>query len=161
MSVNIKKYILIVICTFFCLSLFGCNYKLNKNIFTKSKPNNYYYTNSLMKDLSLEKPTELYALYMNFYRKKDFSKDDLSTITEFFNSLNKDSFIQKPANVPIKPIYKIFLTFSESKYIINVYSQNLISIYPWDGSYNMDYIDTSKMYKAYNLYGLCKYLIPK
>lgn len=114
-----------------------------------------------MKDLSLESPKELYALYMNFYKKKDFSKEDLSTFGEFFNSLNNDSFIAKPESLPDKPLYKIFLTFSENKYMINIYNETVISIYPWDGSYNMDYIDTSKMYKAYNLYGLCKYLIPK
>lgn len=150
-----------LMCAFFSLSLFGCNYNVGKNLFIKSKPNNYYYTNLLMKDLSLEKPTELYALYMNFYKKKDFSKEDLSTFIEFFNSLNNNSFTEKPANLPTKPLYKIFLTFSENKYMINVYNENFISIYPWDGGYSMDYIDTSKMYKAYNLYGLCKYLIPK
>jgi hypothetical protein len=148
-------------CVFFSLILFGCNYNFSKSIFIKSKPNNYYYTNLLMKDLSLEKPVELYALYMNFYKKKDFSKEDLSTFSDFFNSLNKDSFVEKPAKLPDKPLYKIFLTFSENKYMINVYNENIISIYPWDGAYGMDYIDTSKMYKAYNLYGLCKYLIPK
>ena len=148
-------------CTFFSLSLFGCKYNLNKNAFIKSKPNNYYYSNLIMKDLSLEKPAELYGLYMNFYKKKDFSKEDLSTLVNFFNSLNNESFVEKPANLPTKPQYKIFLTFSENKYIINVYNKNFVSVYPWDGSYNMDYIDTSKMYKAYNLYGLCKYLIPK
>ena len=161
MNINIKKCVLMLMCTFFSLSLFGCNYNFDKNIFIKSKPNNYYYTNLLMKDLSLEKPTELYALFMNFYKKKDFSKEDLSTFADFFNSLNNDSFIEKPESLPGKPLYKIFLTFSENKYIINVYNQNFISIYPWDGDYSMDYIDTSKMYKSYNLYGLCKYLIPK
>jgi len=114
-----------------------------------------------MKDLSLENPTELYALYMNFYKKKDFSKEDLSTFTEFFNSLNNDSFIETPVNLTSKPIYKIFIKFSENKYVINIYNDNLLSIYPWDGDYRMDYLNTSKMYKAYNLYGLCKYLIPK
>lgn len=114
-----------------------------------------------MKDLSLKNPKELYALYMNFYKKKDFSKEDLSTFTEFFNSLNNDNFIEKPENLEDKPSYKIFLTFSKNKYIINIYNENIISICPWDGSYKMDYIDTTKMYKAYNLYGLCKYLIPK
>ncbi|MCB2292493.1 DUF4883 family protein [Clostridium algoriphilum] len=127
----------------------------------KNKPTNYYYTKLLMKDLSLEKPVELYTLYMNFYKKKDFSKDDLSTFIQFFNSLNNDSFIAKPPNLPAKPLYKIFLTFSVNKYVINIYNENVISIYPWDGDYSMDYIDTSKMYKAYNLFGLCKYLIPK
>jgi len=161
LSVNIKKYILIVICIFFSLDLFGCNYKFNKTIFTKNKPNNYYYSSLIMKDLTIEKPTELYALYMNFYKKKNFSVEDLTTFTQFFNSLSKENFIEKPVNLPIKPIYKIFLSFSKNKYVINVYNQNFISIYPWDGSYTMDYIDTSKMYKAYNLYGLCKYLIPK
>lgn len=160
-NIKIKKYIVVIICAFFCLNLFGCNYTFNKTLTKKNKPSSYYYTNLLMKDLSLEKPTELYALYMNFYKKKDFSVEDLSTFTEFFNSLNNDSFIQKPANLSNKPIYKIFLTFSVNKYIINVYNENLISIYPWDGDYSMDYLDTNKMYKAYNLYGLCKYLIPE
>lgn len=114
-----------------------------------------------MKDLSVEKPTEIFALYMNFYKKKDFSKDDLTAFAQFFNSLNNDSFKAKPANLPVKPLYKIFLTFSKNKYVVNVYTENFISISPWDGSYSMDYIDTSKMFKAYNLYGLCKYLIPK
>ena len=148
-------------CTFLSINLFGCNYKVNKNIFIKSKPSNYYYSNLIMKDLAVEKPVELYALYMNFYKKEDFSEEDLTTFSDFFNSLNNDNFIEKPANLPAKPLYKIFLEFSENKYMINVYNENVISIYPWDGSYNMDYIDTSKMYKAYNLYGLCKYLIPK
>ncbi|MBU3183178.1 DUF4883 family protein [Clostridium psychrophilum] len=114
-----------------------------------------------MKDLSQEKPVELYTLYMNFYKKKDFSKDNLSTFIQFFNSLNNNSFISKPANLPNKPLYKIFVTFSVNKYVINIYNDKYISIYPWDGNYSMDYIDTSKMYKAYNLFGLCKYLIPK
>jgi hypothetical protein len=146
---------------FFSLTLSGCKYNVYSKVFTKAKPNNYYYTNLLMKDLSLENPKELYALYMNFYKKKDFSKDDLSTFTEFFNSLNNDSFIEKPESLPDKPLYKILLTFSENKYMINVYNENVVSVYPWDGSYKMDYINTTKMYKAYNLYGLCKYLIPK
>jgi len=127
----------------------------------KNKPTNYYYTNLLMKDLSKESPVNLYALYLNFYKKKDFSKEDLSTFANFFNSLNNASFITKPANLPDKPLYKIFLTFSENKYVINIYNEKYISIYPWDGDFIMDYIDTSKMYKAYNLFGLCKYLIPK
>ena len=143
------------------LSLFGCNFNLPSKVFSNKKPNNYYYTNLLMKDLSLENPKELYALYMNFYKKKDFSKEDLSTFGEFFNSLNNDSFIEKPESLPEKPLYKILITFSENKYMINIYNENIISIYPWDGSYSMDYIDTTKMYKAYNLYGLCKYLIPE
>ena len=160
MNFNFKKYILLLLCVFLSLSLFGCNYKINKNIFSKSKPNNFYYTNLLMSDLSLEDPTEIFALYMNFYKEKDFAKEDLSTFNDFFNSLDKDSFIEKPADLPEKPLYKIFITFNENKYIINLYNENFISIYPFDGDYKMDYIDTSKMYKAYNLYGLCKYLIP-
>ena len=127
----------------------------------KNKPSNYYYTKLLMADLSIDPPSELYALFMNFYKKKDFSKEDRSTLVNFLNSLKNDSFIDKPANLPSKPLYKIFLTFSKSKYIINIYNERYISIYPWDGDFRMDYIDTSKMYKAYNLYGLCKYLIPE
>ncbi|MBK5242568.1 DUF4883 family protein [Clostridium sp.] len=155
-----KKYILLLLCAFLSLNLFGCNCKISKNMFDKNKPNNYYYTSLLMSDLSTEKPTEIYALYMNFYKEKDFDHEDLSIFSDFFNSLKNDSFIEKPADLPEKPLYKIFVSFSENKYIINLYNENFISIYPFDGDYKMDYINTSKMYKAYNLYGLCKYLIP-
>ncbi|WP_243176972.1 DUF4883 family protein [Clostridium estertheticum] len=161
MRINIKKYILLIMCISFSLSLFGCKYNFNKSIFTKNKPSNYYYTKLLMNDLSAETPKELYALYMNFYKKKDFSKEDSTIFVNFFNSLTNASFIDKPTNLPAKPLYKIFLTFSKDKYVLNIYSERYISIYPWDGNYKMDYIDTSKMFKAYNLYGLCKYLIPK
>ncbi|WAG42462.1 DUF4883 family protein [Clostridium estertheticum] len=161
MRINIKKYILLIMCISFSLSLFGCKYNFNKSIFTKNKPSNYYYTKLLMNDLSSETPKELYALYMNFYKKKDFSKEDSTILVNFFNSLTNTSFIDKPTNLPAKPLYKIFLTFSKDKYVLNIYNERYISIYPWDGDYKMDYIDTSKMFKAYNLYGLCKYLIPK
>ncbi|MEF2110860.1 MULTISPECIES: DUF4883 family protein [Clostridium] len=158
---NIKKCVLLIMCISFSLSLFGCKYNFNKSIFTKNKPSNHYYTKLLMNDLSLETPKELYAIYMNFYKKKDFSKEDSTTFVNFFNSLTNTSFIDKPTTLPTKPLYKIFLTFSKNKYVLNIYNEKYISIYPWDGDYKMDYIDTSKMFKAYNLYGLCKYLIPK
>jgi len=150
-----------VICVFFSFGLFGCKYNFNESIFIKNKPSNYYYTNLLMQDLSKEPPKDLYVLYMNFYKKKDFSKEESSIFSNFFNSLNNASFIGKPKGLPDKPLYKIFITFSESKYVINIYNERYISIYPWDGDYIMDYIDTSKIYRAYNLLGLCKYLIPK
>jgi hypothetical protein len=41
--------------------------------------------------------------------------------------------------------------------VVNVYDGQYASVQPWDGIYDMDFIDMSNIYPAYNLQGLCKY----
>lgn len=146
--------ILFIITTLFI----GCNHSLNNISFTKTKPNNFYYTNILAKNLTLESKCRAIVLNTNFYSEKELQNENVDTIKSMIKSLNKNNFISKPKDLPEKPDYKIFLTFSKEKLIINIYNEKYLSIYPWDGSYPMDYIDMTNIPASLNIYSLAKYI---
>ena len=149
-----KKLFLTIVLILLPILLLGCNISLNGK-----RPNNFYYTNLLAKNLTLETSYKCIAINTNFYREKSLSKEDADTIKNFTKSLNKNSFIEKPKDLPQKTQYKLILTFSKEKYVINIYNERYISVFPWDGSYSMDYIDMSNIEVSYNLFGLSKYVV--
>lgn len=138
--------------------LIGCNYNFSSIIINKSKPNNFYYTNILAKNLTLESTCKAIVLNTNFYREKELKKENIDNIKAMLKSFNKNNFISKPKDLPEKPAYKIYLTFSKEKLVVNVYNEKYISIYPWDGKYPMDYIDMTSTPISLNLYSLCNYI---
>lgn len=134
------------------------NYTISNFSVTKKKPNNFYYTNNFAKNLTLESSFKANALDTNFYKEKELSKEDVDTIKSFTKALKKANFIEKPKELPDKPSYKLFFTFSKEKYVINIYNERYIAIHPWDGIYPMDYIDMNGIQPLYNLFNLCEYL---
>jgi hypothetical protein len=84
--------------------------------------------------------------------------DTITDIATMFKSLNGKNFISRPNKLPAKPAYKILLIFKQQKLLVNVYNQQYISVYPWDGEYPMDYIITSKIPISLNLYNLGNYM---
>jgi len=143
------------LCLLISLLFMGCNFTINKK-----KPSNYYYTNLLAKNLILSTSCKASTVDTNFYKKQTLTQDDVDTIKKFTKALNKKNFISCPKDLPIKPAYKIIIDFDKDKLVINVYNEKYISIYPWDGSYSMDYLNISDIEAGYNLFNLCKYLIP-
>lgn len=159
-----RIYIYFFILLLISFSFLGCsvkigNYIINDFTITKSKPNNYYYTNNMLKKLTLGFSVKINVLDTNFYKEKELSKDDIDIVKSFGKSLKTSYFIDKPEELPEKPAYKLFITINNDKYVINVYDERYLSVYPWDGTYPMDYIDMKEIQAHYNLFGLCKYLI--
>lgn len=159
-----KRSLYILIILLIPLFLMGCtikvgSYTINNFTVTKKKPNNYYYTNDLLKNLTLESSFKIDVLDTNFYKEKELSKEDIDTVKNFGKSLKTSNFIEKPKELPDKPSYKLFFKFEKSKYVINVYDKKYLSVYPWDGTYPMDYIDMEGIQPHFNLFSLCKYLI--
>lgn len=137
----------------------GCNYNLSNVSFKKTKPNNFYYTNILAKDLALESSYKCLIVNTNFSSEKELSKENVDTIKSMLSSLNKNNFItNKPADLPDKPVYKIFLTFNKEKFVVNVYNEKYACVYPWDGDFSMDYIDMTGVPISKNIYNLAKYI---
>lgn len=154
---NKKTYmLLIIISTLFILT--SCN---NITILNKNKKNNFYYTNIVAKNVTLEHNYKCTIVDTNFYREKELNSTDCSVVTNFVKALNTKYFISKPKNLPDKPIYKMFLTFKNDKFVINVYNKKYVSVHPWDGYYEMDFIDMSSIPSSYNLFNLCNYIIPR
>jgi hypothetical protein len=161
-----KKLLCIIILLFVPVIFMGCtikigSYTVNNLTVTKKKSNNFYYTNNLAKYLTLDSSTKIKLLDTNFYKEKELSEEDIVIVKNFTKALKKPNFIEKPKELPEKPAYKLFFTFSKEKYVVNVYDEKYISVYPWDGTYSMDYIDMEGIQPLYNIYGLCKYLIPR
>ncbi|MFL0247844.1 DUF4883 family protein [Candidatus Clostridium stratigraminis] len=161
-----KKFLILSAAIITSIFFFGCSAKfgnvvINNFTLTIKKPNTYYYTNLIAKLLIKDSNIEAKVLDTNFYKEKELSKDDLDTIKNFTKGLKSYNFIDKPKNLPEKPVYKLFLNFDKEKYVINVYNEKYLTIYPWDGSFPMDYIDMTGTQNLYNLFGLCQYLIPR
>lgn len=154
------KKIFFSFCTLFIISILfvGCNYNLNNIKFSKTKPNNFYYTNILAKNLTLERSIKCVVLDTNFYKEKELPKENLDTFKSIIKTLNKNNFVSKPKDLPEKALYKIFFTFNKEKIVINVYNEKYLSVYPWDGKYPMDYIDMTNVPASLNIYNLCKYI---
>ena len=151
-----KRLFLWIILIILSILLLGCNIKVN---FNGKKSSNFYYTNLLAKDLTLETSYKCSVIDTNYYKEQLLSKEDSATLKKFTQALSKGSFIEKPKDLPLKPLYKLIIVFSKDKYVINVYNEKFISVFPWDGYYSMDYIDMSKIQVSYNLFGLCKYIV--
>ncbi|SHH63408.1 DUF4883 family protein [Clostridium grantii] len=151
-----KKGSLFVIILLLIFSiLFFANEELNKK-----KPYNFYYTNLLAKNLTLEEIASVKALDVNYYKTKDVTLDDISTIKDFMKYISQNDFSSKPIDLPVAPVYKIFFTLKDSNemFVVNVYSSKYLSVYPWDGDFEVDYIDMSNIPVRYNIYNLCKYI---
>jgi hypothetical protein len=138
--------------------LSGCNLNFQ---FNSNKPNNYYYTNLLAESISTETSYKCTAINTNFYNEIEISKNDKITINALLKKLISNNFIKKPSNLPSKPKYRLVFVFKDAKYLMDIYNENIISIYPWDGKLEKDYIDMNGIPLSYNINSLCEYLFNK
>lgn len=137
---------------------FGCGENTNTIYYNNKKPNNFYYTNLLSKNIKLKSSTKCKAIDMNYYREIELEKDNLSKIAAFLDKLNKENFIEAPHDLPQKPKFKLSFISDNDIYVINVYNNKYISVYPWDGSYEMDFIDMTSIPASLNIFEICKFL---
>lgn len=131
---------------------------MDNSLFTTKKPNNFYYTNLLAKNLTLSSYLKCIIEENNFHKETELKDENITDIKNMLNYLSKTSFIDKPKDLPQKPAYIIYFTFNKEKLVINVYNEKYLSIYPWDGNYPMDYVDITKVPVSLNLYYLGKYI---
>ncbi|MGY0372702.1 DUF4883 family protein [Clostridium sp. JNZ J1-5] len=124
----------------------------------RQKPSNFYYTNSLAKNLTLSNKYDVKILDTNFYKTESLSEDNIEMVKSFLKELRKPNFVPKPVSLNSKPKYKMFFTFPESqkKFVVNIYDSEYISIFPWDGEFQMDYINMKNIPARYNLYSISK-----
>lgn len=140
--------LLVIICIFIPL---GCS---NKNV----KPSLYYYTNILAKHVKEEPSYKVSVTEKNFYKNKLLSKEDSDSLKGFISSLKGNNFITVPKDGLPQIKYRMIVTFPKEKYVINLYDKSLVTVHPYDGTYDMDYLDISKLPDSYNLYKICEYI---
>lgn len=150
-----KKFTYIILILLFSLFIIGCSNPEYINL--SKKPTNHYYTDELSKLLE-NKSFKLSAFDTNLYKEIPVSEDDKVILNKFLKSLSAKNFTDKPESLPAKPKYKLLINYENQKYVINVYNENTISIYPFDGVYPEDFIITTDIAKGYQLLPFCKYI---
>lgn len=156
-----KKYSLIFICIILSIFFTSCLKQAPNMPVVKKKPNNFYYTSELYKNLKKDDAYSIKLFETNLYKEVEVSKENNETLNNFISSLKTENFISKPEVLKEKPEFQLFIKANDEKYVINIYDEKYISIHPWDGVFSMDYINMEDIHKAYNLYGFCKYILKR
>ncbi|MFL0252341.1 DUF4883 family protein [Clostridium neuense] len=152
-SIRFAKFSILI---FICLTACGCSFSFNQK-----KPYIFYYTNELSKNFHTEKQIKASLIDTSYYKNHNLSSDEINDFYNFLSALRKHNYIKRPKDLPNKPLYRLFFTFSKNKYVLDVYNEKYASIYPWDGSYEKDFLNISDIPASINPYSLCKYAIPR
>ena len=156
---NIKLLIILLLVTL----LSGCVFNDPKYINFKSKPNLYYYSNEIYKKIKNNESYSLKVFDVNFYEYHDVSEEDLDVLPAFLESLNNDNYVSELNLEDGKVKYKLIIEFDSdnSKYVINVYDKNSITLFPWDGNLEEDMVNMTDVPLRNNIYSFCVYIINK
>lgn len=125
------------------------------------KPSCNYYISTLSKkleSLSSESDYHITMISTDYYSMtdlKDESKKSVSHSLKSFNTLkcNPDTFSDEK-----NPRFKYIITFSDEKFIVDVYDSKILTVYEWDGAYKKDILSMEECYPYENLYAISQYI---
>ena len=86
--------------------------------------------------------------------------EDVRIIDDLLKSLKDSNFINEEA-LPNKPLYKIFIDLNSEKYVIDIYGDDLITLYPWDSDVRKDYLSLKDIPNSFKLEPFCQYVFNK
>lgn len=151
---KLLSFILVIIFTYLFI---GCTFNESQYIKPSSKPKVDYYTSEIKDKLDKNEEYTIKIFDVNLYKYYEVDKKEHSILPEFIDSIKKDNYNSQLQD-DLVPEYKIIIEFSNSKYVINAFNDNLISIHPWDGVYKEDIISMDDIPDYYNLYKYCEYI---
>lgn len=154
------KKILKVLSLLLCLSLLqGCSYEKPEYIHFEKKPSLNFYTNEINNKILKGKNYSIEIFDTNISKTTKIDDSEKVIIEDLINSLNNDSYKKVKKIKELEP-YQIKVKFNDKndKYVINVYNNEYITISPWDGIFEMDYISMENVPERYNLYNFCEYI---
>lgn len=151
-----KKLIFLTI-LLFTLNMISCNtipyQKINYNT------NNLTYLKELQR-LNLETVINIKIIENKFYKEKPVEKEDLKIFQELFQLLDEKNII-KPLDRDTEFLYKIQITTDKKKYFIDVYGNDIISIYPFDGVNPKNFLLVNNLPLSTQPESICKYILNK
>lgn len=154
------RYFKFIIAILLVISLQGCVFDNPRYLNLNSKPNDYYYSSLIYKNLKKGESFTLKVFDTNFYKYYTVDEEDKDILLNFFESLNNNNYLSE-LETPDKSKYELCIEFSNEKYIINIYDNSSITIYPWDGNFVEDKITMDGVSPYNNLYLFCSYVINK
>lgn len=151
-----NQFILFEILIFTMLIFSGCESQLIS--YNEKKPNIYFYTQNLCSLIDKSDDFSVILFQSDLHKQVDITKEAVPLLKNFINDIKADNFMERPEDIPEVPPYKLFITINDTKYVINIYNDSILSIHTWDGIFKEDFLTMKDVHTAYNLYGLCKYI---
>ena len=147
--------------TFLILSLLlqGCSFNDPKYINFSKKSSPDFYTKEIYSKLLNDEEYSIELFNTNFYKNVPINKEEDNDIIEnFIRSLSKDNYKTDWTIPEEKEPYQLKITFDDSKYVIKIYSNSIVTVSPWDGIYPEDIINIEDVPNRYNLFDFCSHI---
>lgn len=155
------KYIKLILVFFIITMLHSCTFDDSKYINLKSnKPTLYYYSSELYSKVKKDSNFTLKVFDTDIYKYYEVGEEDMDIVISFLESLNNNNYLNENT-ITENPRYKLIVNLDDSKFIINAYSVDIVTINPWDGVFTEDVITMDGVSTRNNIYSFCKYIINK
>lgn len=135
----------------------SCSFKINNDVNDPCQ-----YINKLKSKLHTSKISSLELLEVKFNR--NFLIDDYKNelLNNSIDYLSIDNIKSLDDNFNETPTYKIFITFnSNEKFVIEVFRDGLVSVFPWDGKGKKEYFSSDNIPEGYKFFNYCELINPK
>ena len=150
-----KKLIIFII---FSLFLIGCDINNPKYINLKKKESINYYSNEIYFKILNNEDYTLTMFDTDVSKNTLIDKEEQVIIENFLSSLTSSNYLKNSDDISNKEAFHLIIEFDDSKYIFNVYDENLVTVYPWDGVFPEDIITSENVPLRYNLYDFCNHI---
>lgn len=150
-----KKLIIFMILSLF---LIGCDINNPKYINLKKKESINYYSNEIYFKILNNEDYTLTMFDTDVSKNTLIDKEEQVIIENFLSSLTTYNYLKKSDDISNKEAFHLIIEFKDSKYIFNVYDENLVTVYPWDGVFPEDIIISENVPLRYNLYDFCNHI---
>ena len=150
-----KKLIIFIILSLF---LIGCDINNPKYINLKKKESINYYSNEIHFKILNNEDYTLTMFDTDVSKNTLIDKEEQVIIENFLSSLTSSNYLKNSDDISNKEAFHLIIEFDDSKYIFNVYDENLVTVYPWDGVFPEDIITSENVPLRYNLYDFCNHI---
>lgn len=149
---------LLYVCLFISLfTLIGCNtveYVNNNN----NKPSKTYYSDKLKSSIK-DKIQSVRIIENNFFKEISLDENQIKLLSEMINEIDSTDLINNDLlGDAEKCLFKIYIETQTDEFIIDVYGNDILTIYPWDGIYEKDIISLDKSPLSLKPESICKFM---
>ena len=136
----------------------GCGLTAPKYPHLGSKKDPAYYSKEIYSKILDNEEFTMVLFNNNLYKDISIDSSENDIVKEFFSSISEANYENQETPKETEP-YEIRIEFSDGeKYVINVYNNNLVTLYPWDGNYPEDVISMEGVPVHYNLFDFCLHI---
>lgn len=137
-------------------SLIGCNTIEYMNY--NKKPNQTYYSDKLKNSLN-SNIQNIKIIENNFFKEINLDENQVKLISEMINEIDSTDVLTDKISIESeKSLFKIYVETKSENFIIDVYGNDVLTIYPWDGIYEKDIVSLSQSPLSLKPESICKYI---